>query len=758
MLFPKQVAAAPANGTANAAANGNRPPAMTNEEFQEKVKIGNILLDNLTKSLSCASSKDTSESPSKKKQKKNNGEANSSGAGDVYNILDPSFAKTTENSSDLLPGAILSRMTLGGLVNALCGVEGGLVDTTTCIPLEDLKNESAINSARIDASIPAAGAGEAKKIEEKRNNGMEAVVETAGKLTLKHVVQMARGLHRSVAARTEMDVMATTPRRIADLLCPEITDSELRSIRRRVYDTVVLGMGTHSSAAAAALEEESKEVPVAARVAKHEVDQWKRCNTCGNNDQASFVLDRKNGDLICQSCGTVVSESIMHEGSQFRKFEGEEDRNHHGDAPNPLFSNSHNMSTTLGGVSFQTGAGIGGFGSGSKRNIENVLRNAHAYTEMNISQFGKEEKKTRIGYKDRQKKDAFYQMVHAGDALGLHEAVVQRAKEMFAGFRDDRELVQQFKGVIAACLCEAFDQLSRDGRQILKKKAGEVDGTDVTDEGDDDDAKKMSNARASRRNDLHSASLAGKGGLLLDTTVVSHGGVAGGAFNSKIDTTKGLPFETKAAATWNLDDCKNWMIEASKSIARQWSEYNQSSNTDFSVDSKTNNTAMIIPKGTRDELEGKLVEHTLKLCEFLEGEMSQKSNGKSKGLGGKLRVTTPRVADMAQLGIRWQHSYERGSGGKGGVGNSGRAVNGTKPGENQNGHSRTAGQILLLLTAKKFGNLIGDAVAGAAFHKELKALIERESAKKRLERRVEATNARLKQMNRKPWLQKRVQL
>ena len=44
-----------------------------------------------------------------------------------------------------------------------------------------------------------------------------------------------------------------------------------------------------------------------------------------------------------------------------------------------------------------------------------------------------------------------FQMVHAGDALGLHEAVVQRAKELFAGFRDDREMVQQFKGVIAAC-------------------------------------------------------------------------------------------------------------------------------------------------------------------------------------------------------------------------------------------------------------------------------------------------------------------
>ena len=212
--------------------------------------------------------------------------------------------------------------------------------------------------------------------------------------------------------RTEMDILQTTPRRIADLLCPEISNDELRSIRRRVYDTVVLGMGTNSSAHAASLEDDAKEIPVAANKSKHEIEQWKKCNTCGNNDQASFILDRKNGDLICTNCGTVVSESIMHEGEQFRKFEGEEDRNHHGDAPNPLFSNSHNMGTSLGGVQFTTGAGMGGYGSGPRggNGIENILKNAHAYTEMNISQFGKEERKTRIGYKDKQKKDAFYQV------------------------------------------------------------------------------------------------------------------------------------------------------------------------------------------------------------------------------------------------------------------------------------------------------------------------------------------------------------
>ena len=542
---------------------------------------------------------------------------------------------------------------------------------------------------------------------------------------------------------TEMDVMATTPRRIADLLCPEVSDSELKAIRRRVYDTVVLGQGTNASSNLAALEDESKEIPVSAQTTKSEVEQWKKCTLCGNNDQASFILDRKNGDLICTSCGTVVGESIMHEGQQFRKFEGEEDRNHHGDAPNPLFSNSHNMGTTLGGISMQTGAGIGGYGSGGRKNIENVLRNAHSYTEMNISQFGKEEKKTRIGYKDRQKKDAFMQMVHATDALGLHEAVLQRAKEFFAGFRDDRELVQQFKGVIAACLCEAFDELSKDGQHILKKRAGEDAELDA-----DEDGPKVIHARTSRRNDLHSASLAGKGGLLLDKTVVSHGGVAGGALDdTKVKAKTGLPFESKPAATWDFDDCKSWMIEASKSIAKHWSQ--QSSGTN-----NGSNSAIGIPTGTKDELEGTLVEHTLVLCEYIEAELKTKNTDKAKlGVGG--RVHTPRVADMGTLGIKWQKSHERGSGGKGGVGNSGRSITGYKPGERS---SRTAGQILLLLTPKKFGTIIKDPVAGAAFHKELKAVVGMEQAKKWQDRRNEATKARMNQMNRKPWLQKRVQI
>jgi hypothetical protein len=115
------------------------------------------------------------------------------------------------------------------------------------------------------------------------------------------------------------------------------------------------------------------------------------------------------------------------------------------------------------------------------------------------------------------------------------------------------------------------------------------------------------------------------------------------------------------------------------------------------------------------------------------------------------RAITPRVKDMANLSIRWQHGHERGSGGKGGVGNSGRAVNGVKPGEHSD---RTAGQILILKTAKKLGSMLKDTVAGEAFQRA--AGIARSTGNRKLkERRDEAARQRVNQMQRKPYLQAR---
>ena len=70
---------------------------------------------------------------------------------------------------------------------------------------------------------------------------------------------------------------------------------------------------------------------------------------------------------------------------------------------------------------------------------------------------------------------------------------------------------------------------------------------------------------------------------------------------------------------------------------------------------------------------------------------------------------------------------------------------------------RTAGQLLVLKTAKKLGILLKDEFAGQSIHKELRSLVGKQEAQKRKRQREEATRQRLVQMKRKPWLQARAQ-
>jgi len=679
-------------------------PELTMEEQMTQYKIKmitmNTMIHHLIVSLASAATAGSAAQPKER---------------DMYNILDSSFAKG--ETVVHIPGSIMSRLELGGMINALSGTVGGLVHPVTCkILVAENKTTAPVD---VKSVIPA------------------------------ETLKFARLLQRSVSGRLEMDMLESTPSRIVELICAEVSMSEVTAIRRRIVETVIHGRGTGASERVEALE--SVDAPVSARVVA-DSEKWKRCKVCGENDQGNFALDKKNGDCICMECGTVAAESIMHEGSQFRKFEGEADRNHHGDAQNPLYSNAHNMSTTLGGLGFQSGAGASWGGMGGTRNMENILRNAHAYTEMNVSQFGKEEKKTRVGYKDRQKKEAFIKMKHTGDALNLHEAVVQRAKELFAGFRDDRELVQQFLGVVAACLCEAFDQLSKDGRQILRLRAGEMEDVEI---GPDGEIKTSTlKGRANWRQNMHNSSAAGT--TMFGSAPTRKDGSAGGiaAENSEVKSGPSAQ-ELKHAAAWSIDDCRAWLLEASQSIAHQQVTLASTQ------DEKTNSSSL--PHGPttiaakpqelkrmRDEKQGKLLGHTLTIINHLEQELTKK-NGTIKS-GNRLRVTTPRVQHMGSLGMKWQGSHERGSGGKGGVGNSARRVNGAKHGESE---GRTAGQILILKTAKKLAAITKDAGAGEAFHNELKALMGRQSNRKRKERSDENAQQRFKQMKRKPWLQVR---
>jgi len=152
------------------------------------------------------------------------------------------------------------------------------------------------------------------------------------------------------------------------------------------------------------------------------------------------------------------------------------------------------------------------------------------------------------------------------------------------------------------------------------------------------------------------------------------------------------------------------------------------------------------PQGRREDIEGKLVEHTLTLCDLMENEMKGKKS--NAACIGKQRVVTPRVREMGMghLGIRWQKSHERGSGGAGGVGNSGQVVG--RIGQ-QSASSKTAGQILILKSAKRLGEAIKDTVAGEAFHGEVRALLKRQDVLAKKKRNDEAVIRRSNQRRRR---------
>ena len=163
--------------------------------------LGSALLSNLSRALSSASSSCGNGGGGNgvgggggpdRKRARIGGEGG--GGGDAYRVLDPSFARSggdgPSGSSELPPGAILSRVTLGGLVNGLAGAGGGVVDTLTCIPLGDMTTDGGGDHV-VD--------GAARK--EERMRRMEGAVPTAGNMTLRELMHLARGLHRSIAAR-----------------------------------------------------------------------------------------------------------------------------------------------------------------------------------------------------------------------------------------------------------------------------------------------------------------------------------------------------------------------------------------------------------------------------------------------------------------------------------------------------------------------------------------------------------------------------
>jgi hypothetical protein len=162
--------------------------------------------------------------------------------------------------------------------------------------------------------------------------------------------------------------------------------------------------------------------------------------------------------------------------------------------------------------------------------------------------------------------------------------------------------------------------------------------------------------------------------------------------------------------------------------------------------------------GSLEEMEGRLAQHTFTICSKLEEEIK---NSQDKNLavmsGSRQRVVTPRVTDMGKLSIKWQTIKTNNQNGiqskptsKNGPSVSGEGIRGRS--------SKTAGQILILKTSKMLGDVLNDTISGDAFYKELRGLLARQEARRKMEMRDVASMNRLNQMKRKPWVQARLQL
>ena len=153
-----------------------------------------------------------------------------------------------------------------------------------------------------------------------------------------------------------------------------------------------------------------------------------------------------------------------------------------------------------------------------------------------------------------------------GNALSLHDSIIQYAKSLFAGFRDDRELVQSYKGILAACLLESFDKFSKEGKQMLKVKM-------------ETKSKSSTGTRSNWRDNLHDNAA------------------------SKFESSSKIAFVEKESSkwrgvsTWNLEEVRSWLTTTSHKLA--------SESTDG------------------DEMEGRLVGFSLKLLEHLQNDLQK---------------------------------------------------------------------------------------------------------------------------------------
>jgi hypothetical protein len=212
----------------------------------------------------------------------------------------------------------------------------------------------------------------------------------------------------------------------------------------------------------------------AARLSKHRMVEGAkllstehRCKYCKNTDQGTFEEDTAHGQVTCTRCGTVVEDRKIHDGEWKRQFEGDENPSQHGPVPDSRFSSGHNLRTNI-----NAGSGQGAGANVSKKDLQD-LKNIQEKVEMNLSnmKFGIDVRTTRIGYKDKQKREVFTMIEELAGSMQLHDKVVAEAQGLFADYREAMEQIQQRDLVAAACVVQALRTTVKAGQAMYQDAA-----------------------------------------------------------------------------------------------------------------------------------------------------------------------------------------------------------------------------------------------------------------------------------------------
>jgi hypothetical protein len=161
-------------------------------------------------------------------------------------------------------GAILVQLTSAGIVNALAGTPGGLVDGKL-LPVDP--------RTKFDTCLPS-----------------------AGNIPYKELRQYALALHRVVQTRLEADFLVTTPMRIQDMLAADLEPHEFLAVRRRVHETVIEGRGRNQGGT-----DEGEDLPVASRVAEHDIERVSGDRSVLRDTKSEFILNQLSTGQEVQS-------------------------------------------------------------------------------------------------------------------------------------------------------------------------------------------------------------------------------------------------------------------------------------------------------------------------------------------------------------------------------------------------------------------------------------------------------------------------